>query len=321
MTPRIAVVGGGPAGLSAATAAARAGARVSLYDEGAALGGQLTYRIAAVEDDGRAPVSARHLRSRLVEEASRAGVDAYSAAVVWGIFAGNRLAVRVDGRALTVDADAVILATGSLDRASAFPGGSLPGVFTARAIQVLLHVHRVRPGRRFAVIGEGPEAGEVASDLLLAGGEIVARIPPDMPDLRVAGEGGVERIEAGGRVIAVDIVVVAAGRQPDPALALMAECRAGYSETLGGFVPRLDARMDTSVPGLFVAGDAAGVCGCTTAIADGRYAGVCAAAAVGVLDDAQLEGARLRWIASVGERVRALGAVPDHHMQVDRVLA
>ena len=321
MIPHVVVVGGGPAGLHAAVAAASAGARVSLYEEQDDLGGQLRYRAVEVRGEGGRVSSALQTRARAIEAAAAAGVALHGATAVWGMFSGNRLGVRSPLGTGTVRPDAVVLATGSVDSSVPIPGGTLPGVFSCRAIQILLHVHRVRPGRRFAVIGEGAGADEVVLDIGRGGGRVVGRFAGGTPGLRVGGDGAVESIEAAGTVAPVDIVVVAVGRQADPALALMAECVAGYSESLGGFVPKLDETLQTSVNGLFVAGDAAGVCDVETAIAEGRYAGIAAAASCGAGDAVRLAEERARWHAEAGERVATLRSVPGHHAQVDRVLA
>ena len=285
---QVAVVGGGPAGLSAAITVRRSGARTVLLEEQAELGGQLRYRTAPFPlGIGPRPVGVRPwvMRTDLINQARQAGVDLRTGALTWGLFESNVLTVvePETGDSYQLRAERVILATGSTDLPFPFPGGSLPGVFSARAVQLLLHVYRVLPGRRVVILGDGPEANEVANDVRQAGGEVVLQVSPADPGT-IAAEGatGVAAISLRGQRLAADVVVVAVGRQPDPQLALMAECAAGYSAPLGGFVPVRDDRLVTTHPGILVAGDAAGLCDVPTALAEGTLAGVSAAAGLGL---------------------------------------
>jgi sarcosine oxidase subunit alpha len=294
---QVAVVGGGPAGLSAAVTTARSGARTVLLEEQAELGGQLRYRTAASPlgiGPRRVGVRPWAMRADLINQARQAGVDLRPGALAWGVFEDNVLTVvePATGESYQLRAERVILATGSTDLPFPFLGGSLPGVFSARAVQLLLHVHRVLPGRRFVVLGDGPEAAEVANDVRQAGGEVVLHVnPTDPAAIAAEGAAGVEAFVLRGQRLAADVVVVAVGRQPDPQLALMAECAAGYSALLGGFVPVRDDRLVTTQPGILVAGDAAGLCDVPAALAEGTLAGVSAAAGLGLIKDAAVAAA------------------------------
>jgi thioredoxin reductase len=308
---QIAVVGGGPAGLAAAAAAAGTGAEVVLFDENPMLGGQLRYRIAEVSMWGSDPIRPHQLAESAIVDARAAGVELRTGAVVWGLFAGPILAVSTAGASFRIAAERIVLAIGSTDLPFPFAGGTLPGVMTARAVQLLLHLHRVLPGRRFAVIGARSEAVEVADDIAAAGGEVVVRIDPDLPDQAIVAEGedGVRRIITGGRTDEVDAVAVAVGRQPDAELALMAECEAAYDAQLGGFVPLRDPHLRSSVPGIMIAGDCGGVCDVPTAFEEGRLAGLSAASSLGLVDEEALRPARSVFRAGAAERARAVAAL------------
>lgn len=288
----VAVVGGGPAGLAAAIAAARRGAQTVLLDEQSVLGGRLRYRVAPVGTGGDA-ATPESIRSGLVADAAAAGVELRPASVVWGLFAGPLLAVAGADASYQLAADAVVLATGSTDLAAPFPGASLPGVWTGRAVQILLNLHRVRPGRRFALLGDGPEAAEVAADVRHAGGEVAVVATPGRDEIAAEGTHGVDALVVGGRRHAVDVVAVAIGRQPDAALAQMAGCPLAHAAALGGWAPSLDDRLRAGVAGILVAGDAAGVAGVEAALAEGRFAGTSAAASLGLVgeDDVATEWA------------------------------
>ncbi|MCC6792613.1 MAG: FAD-dependent oxidoreductase [Thermomicrobiales bacterium] len=316
---QVAIVGGGPAGLSAAIEAANAGARVTLFDENPSAGGQLRYRLGDIAGPDGVTTLPPRLAAAMARQAADAGVEIRTGSRVWGIFAGNAIGVERDGVSSTVEAERILLATGSVDRSLPFPGGSLPGVFTARAVQILLNVHLVRPGRRFAIIADEPQASELTREILLAGGEVVVTLPAAAGDFSASGDDGVARFSGGGIERDVDVVVVAAGRQADAGLALMAECEAGYSEAFAGFVPKLDETLQTSISGLFAAGDCAGPCSADIALAEGAYAGVCLAASLDLVTPAQLDDARSRYLAATGERAALLASVPGGFVQVDRV--
>lgn len=275
----VAVVGGGPAGLSAAIESARGGARTVLIDENQTPGGQLRYRLTEVMvGTGCRPLGPAALATDLLAEADDAGVDVRPSSLAWGLFKDKVLAVSGPSGAYHLRAEAIVLATGSTDLPFRFAGGSLPGVFSARAVQLLLHVHRVLPGSRFVVLGDGPEAVEVAEDIRLAGGEVVAVFDPVEDHDAVVAEGsdGIRAVTLRGTRYNADILVIAVGRQPDAALAFMAGCAGAYTAPLGGFVLIRDNTLSTTVDGIFVAGDTAGICDVAVALAEGRLAGASA---------------------------------------------
>src|SRR4029079_15803998 len=81
------------------------------------------------------------------------------------------------------------------------------------------------------------------------------------------------------------VVVVAAGRHPDIALAQMAGCPIGVDSALGGWAAPVGERMEEADRALFVAGNAAGICDLATTLAEGRLAGLAAARALDLLAD------------------------------------
>ena len=92
------------------------------------------------------------------------------------------------------------------------------------------------------------------------------------------------------RTVDVDTVVLGYGLVPSPELADLAGCALAYDAGRGGWIPVADpARlMATSAPGVFVAGDGAGVAGADVAEAEGRLAGLGAAQHVGRLGEAEV---------------------------------
>jgi thioredoxin reductase len=293
MTPSIVIVGAGPAGLAAAAEAASAGASVTLCDERVESGGQLRYRVQPVMS---APTSNAErpdrLAERLIDDALAAGVQIRTDATVAGCFAGLELLVIEEGVASREVADAVIVATGSTDLPYPFAGATYPGVFSARGLRILLNVHRVRPGRRFAIIGGASDAEELAVDVMLAGGEVVWSGIAPAPFLRAEGAQGVRELTVGHDHYAVDVIAVAVGRQADATLATMAGTPLAFSAELGGLIPVIDNALQSSVRGIFVAGDAAGVGSVAAMIAEGRLAGIAAAASLGLASEEDVAAVR-----------------------------
>lgn len=315
-TPGVLVVGGGPAGLAAAAAAAQAGASVLLVDEQSQLGGQLRYRVQPlVAAEGQPAVRPGELRETLISEATGAGAVLQAGTIAAGWYPGGKVLL-VDGdTGRVVEPQALVVASGSTDLPFPFRGATLPGVFTSRATQTLLNQWRVRPGQRFAVVGSGAEAEDVAIDIVLAGGEVVCQGVAPAHLMQARGADGVREFQVGDERYEVDCVVIAMGRQPDASLAAMAGAELGFGPQLGGLVPLLSADLEAA-PGVFVAGDAAGTGSVAAAIAEGRLAGLAAARSLGHDADADLARARelggdeLRWRAEQREALRAVCAQP-----------
>ncbi|MCI0428954.1 MAG: 2Fe-2S iron-sulfur cluster-binding protein [Rhodospirillales bacterium] len=161
----VAVIGGGPAGLSAALEAAKSRAEVILVDDGAALGGSLGYaRFDAEGSRGK----------RLAEELTAAvraqpNIQVLSDAVCTGLFADNWLAVIRGNRLYKMRAKASVIATGSLEQPAVFRNNDLPGIMLGSAAQRLIRLYGVKPGRRAVVLSANADGYGVALDLIEAG--------------------------------------------------------------------------------------------------------------------------------------------------------
>src|SRR5947209_11424203 len=84
------------------------------------------------------------------------------------------------------------------------------------------------------------------------------------------------------RRMKVDLLVAGYGFVPNVELCELAGCRLEYVHPLGGWVPVRDAAMRPTVPGVFAAGDGAGVGGALVAVDEGRVAGISAAEQAGL---------------------------------------
>src|SRR3954447_4912928 len=167
----VAVVGGGPAGMTAARAAARANATVALIDEYAAPGGQI-WRRRFDEVGESAPASLPARARELCAELAASSVELLSGASVWA--APSPDVLLLTGAVSRVRARAIVLATGAYDRPVAFAGWTLPGVMTAGGAQALAKGQGVVPGKRVLLAGAGPFLLPVAAQLASSGAEVVA---------------------------------------------------------------------------------------------------------------------------------------------------
>lgn len=172
MTRHVVVIGAGPAGLAAATAAVRAGARVTLLDAADQAGGQY-HRMPLAAYEAKRPFRIR--------ESERC--DWWPGAAVWALERRDSGPPSVhvvrgpdadgDGRRrFVLRPDALVLAPGAHDRVLPFPGWELPGVVTAGAAQALAKGERVAVGERVLVAGTGPFLLPVAASLLDVGAHV-----------------------------------------------------------------------------------------------------------------------------------------------------
>lgn len=191
----LAVVGAGPAGLSAAVVAAETGLRVALIDAGAQTGGQYWRHpderhlgtFAQPESTGHHHwAHYRDLRDRLRRQRERGALVHRTGRQVWRIdrdAASARFVLRttpvagvdpLDTPDRAVLARRVVLAPGAYDRQLPVPGWTLPGVMAAGGVQAMLKANQVAAGRRAVIAGTGPFLLSVAAGLARAGVDVVA---------------------------------------------------------------------------------------------------------------------------------------------------
>ena len=312
------VVGAGPAGLCAALEGARSGVSAVVLDENDRGGGQLFKQIHRFFGSRHHGAGRRgfEIAADLVAGCLQAGVDIRLSSTVLGFFPGGEMMVDGPGEVYLVRPDAAVVATGASEKGLAFPGWTLPGVMGAGAAQTLVNIHGVLPGRRVLMAGSGNVGLIVAYQLLQAGADLVGIM--DIADRvggyevhyervrregvpfylrhRLLGAEGSDGVEAvvvedmtGSRLrrFRADSLCLALGLTPLAELAAMRGCRMVFQRELGGFVPAHDEEMRTDLPGVYVAGDAAGVEEASVAMEEGRMAGISAAQDLGALTPRQ----------------------------------
>ncbi len=178
LTTDIAIVGGGPAGLSAATAAATSGARVLLIDAYSQASGQYWMQAA---DGGAAGAQAAEGRAGIAR-AKAAGVQLLTGFEVFAAYPGPTLFAASAEDSARIDCKALIVASGAHDRTVALPGWTLPGVMTAGGAQRLAKTQGILSGRRIVLSGSGIFLYAVADTLIAKGAEIAALVEARSPN-------------------------------------------------------------------------------------------------------------------------------------------
>ena len=303
----VVVVGGGPAGIAAATRAAEAGARVLLVDEGLGPGGQI-WRPRAY---GAPPRAA----ARWIERLQRSGATTLrSTSVIDLQSSGNGFEARAEsaGHPIVIEGAAIVLATGARERFLPFPGWTLPNAFGIGGAQALLKSGTSFRDKRVVIAGTGPLLLPVGASLAAAGAKVMIvaeqarfgsvarfasglwRTPAQLGQAvayrsafwrthyatgtwvtRADGDGTVSAVVLtnGARTWTVecDVLCTAFGLVPNTELASLAGCE------LQDGVVLVDHKQATSAPGVFCAGEPTGIGGVDLAVLEGEIAGLAAA--------------------------------------------
>ena len=314
------IVGAGPSGLSAAVEAAKRGLKVVVFDENEKPGGQLFKQIHKFfgSKEHKAKVRGFVIGQQLLQEAADAGVEVVLNATVIGMYLDKEIVVRIKDEVHHYKGDSIIIATGAAENMVTFEGWNLPGVIGAGAAQTMMNLHGVKPGNKILMLGSGNVGLVVSFQLMQCGCDVVALVDAEP---RVGGYGvhaakvartgvpfylshtivkaeGEEYVT--GVTIAevddhfqfipgtekhfdVDTICLAVGLSPMAQLLSMAGCQ--MDDTKGGYVPVIDEDGMTSIDGVFSAGDVTGIEEASSAMIEGRIAGLAVANYLGYLDD------------------------------------
>jgi NADPH-dependent 2,4-dienoyl-CoA reductase/sulfur reductase-like enzyme len=337
----LAVIGAGPAGLSAATTAAAHGIDVVLLDEQPGPGGQIYRSISATPVRQRDILGADYWHGEtLVTGFERSGARYSASTTVWAVTrtdGGFELGLSHGGAARLLTAKHVLLATGAQERPFPIPGWTLPGVLTAGAAQILLKSSGLVPDAPVVLAGSGPLLYLIATQFIAAGARVECLLDTTPPGrwrdalrhapafaaspyaakgwslLRAARRNtrvieGVEALaaeaDANGRLarvrytqggksheIAASMLLLHQGVVPSINLSNAIGCAQRWDPAQRCFTPVVDAWGASSVTGVSIAGDAAGIGGARTAEVRGTLAALGAAAALGRIDPTKRDAA------------------------------
>lgn len=277
------VAGAGPAGIAAALAAGRAGARVILADEQAEPGGSLLAVAAAPlpRIDGR--TAAGWLESALRQLRGMPNVRILPRSTVFGYHDANFLTIaerRHDHvpptqrtgrreRLWRVRAKQVVLATGAIERPLVFGNNDRPGIMLAAAAATYVNRYAVRPASRAVVFTNNDAAYGCALDLARAGIDVAAvvdsRRAPGGARVQKVRDAGIEVLagsavvdtRGGARLAGVEVMALEGDRVAGPARAIACGLLAvsgGFSPVVhlhaqSGARPRFDEARACFVPG------------------------------------------------------------------------
>lgn len=320
------VIGAGPAGLSAAIEAAEKGMHVVVFDENARPGGQLFKQIHKFfgSKEHKAKIRGYRIGQQLLQRAEELGVQVELNATVIGMFREKEICVMQNGQIVHYKGDNIVVATGAAENMVTFRGWDLPGVIGAGAAQTMMNLHGVMPGQKVLMVGSGNVGLVVGFQLIQAGCELVAIIdaaprvggygvhaakvartgaPFYMSHTIVKAEGDdhvtgatIAQVDSKWQFIPgtekhldVDTICIAVGLSPMSQLARMGGCEMVDDPKRGGLVPVVDQYGATSLPGVYCAGDVSGIEEASSAMIEGRIAGLAAAANSGYMTQEELE--------------------------------
>ena len=178
-TVDVAVVGAGPAGLSAAAVTGAAGLTTLLIDEQPAPGGQIWRAAeAAAADPARAALAASYAGAAATIAAARRHATLAAGAEVVDISSDREILWfdKAARRLWQTRARVLLVATGAMERPVPFPGWTLPGVSGVGALQIALKQGGMVPDGPVVLAGQGPLVLLVARQLAAFGVEIAATL-------------------------------------------------------------------------------------------------------------------------------------------------
>lgn len=173
------IIGAGPAGLSAAIEMAKLGVRAILVDDKLTLGGKLTlqtHNFFGSRADcyaGTRGIDIARLLEGELRERGRNLIEIWLGSPAAGVFCDGKVGVVREGSYVLVEPEVLLVAAGAREKALAFPGCDLPGVYGAGAFQTLVNRDLVRAAERLFICGGGNVGLISGYHALQAGIEVV----------------------------------------------------------------------------------------------------------------------------------------------------
>ena len=322
----IAIVGAGPAGLSAGMEAAKQGAHVLLVDENPRLGGQLikqTHRFFGSKEE-QAGTRGIYIAEELYHQITHTKkIDLLLNTTVIGYYKQKNTHTLIALKRLKsgeelfeIHCDKIIFACGARENMLSFPGNDLPGVYGAGGVQTLMNVYGIKPGSTVLMVGAG-NVGLIVSYQLLQAGVHVCRVVEALPtiggyhvhaakvrrcnipiytSMSIKEAVGTEKVTGAvtmrltkdlcpvknsEEIISCDTICLAVGLTPSTELLMQTGAQMTYLSLAGGYVAVHNQDMETTQGGIYVAGDLANIEEASTAMLEGKIAGLAAVRSLG----------------------------------------
>jgi NADPH-dependent 2,4-dienoyl-CoA reductase/sulfur reductase-like enzyme len=349
----VVVVGAGAAGMAGAVALAGLGLQVVLLDEQGSPGGQIYRGITLAPLSRRDLLGPDYAHGNVLAQALVSSSVRYEkGAAVWQVTRDHQVSYLRDGRLHTLQAKAVLLATGAMERPFPIPGWTLPGVMSAGAAQILLKSAGLAPSEPVVLAGCGPLLYLLGWQYLRAGVPIKALVDTTRPEdywrarrhlfaalrawpylrkglelmrslrsARIPHYTAAEQlaVEGDGAATALTFTVAGKAQRIDSRCVLLHQGvvpNIQFSQSLRArhywdadqlcFSPVVDAWGELDVPGIFAAGDGAGIGGAQAAALQGELAGLGIAQRLGAIEPGQRDqrAATLRERLALNLRIR-----------------
>jgi sarcosine oxidase subunit alpha len=234
------VIGGGPAGMNAALAAAETGARVMLLEENPYLGGHLAYERQMVETKAGINIAAYELAGQLAQQVMahpkiKVELNTNAFGIYDHLWVG---AVKDEARLLKLRIKSLVVANGAFEQPLLFQNSDLPGVMLGSAAQRLMHLYGVAPGQRAVVISANDDGLQAALDLDAAGVEVALVIEhqPEPDQAMLA------KLAAAGIPVRTDLVIIEARGSKEVTGVLLAEAEKKLPLSTGGVTAKPGGR-------------------------------------------------------------------------------
>jgi len=180
------IIGGGPAGMSAAAELGSHGIRALLVDDRHRLGGKLvlqTHRFFGSTNAVHAGTRGIDIATQLENETKKHDTtDVWLNSVAVAVFSDHKVGILQDNRTyVLVRPQVLLVATGARERSLVFKGNTLPGVYGAGAFQTLVNRDLVKPSKRLFIVGGG-NVGLIAGYHALQAGIQVVGLVETLPE-------------------------------------------------------------------------------------------------------------------------------------------
>lgn len=335
----VVIVGAGPAGMAAATLAAKLGLDAVLLDAHAAPGGQVYRDLAGASSERRAALGQDYDRGiAAIAALDQSAVRYVARASVCGVANVGQafeLCIAVDAHARILKAGCVILAVGALERPLQIEGWTLRGVTSAGATQHQLQTSALPAGGPTVLAGCGPLLYLVARQLCESGANVVAildtlsvarfvralpsaidflrspyyargaKLLKDVNEIVPIYHDVIELVALGNEklvsvrftankrtaTLIADQLVLHQGIVPEIHLADSLGCEMEWDTSVACWKPHVDAWGASSIAGVFIAGDGAGIAGAAAAEQRGALAALGVATTLGRIDESRRDAA------------------------------